>query len=430
MVKCSIHKLEMISRMIKAAGSVMADKAVKAARTANLRVGLGAKEPWGKPYTDQTWIEIDCAALRHNLKQYREMLGAQVSLMPIVKSNAYGHGMLEVSKEMIDCGVEILGVVNINEALQLRKDGVLSRILVLGYTDPERAAEIPKHCPIALAVYDLENARMISRVAERSGRTVALHLKIDSGLHRLGVFAEDALSFVRGVADLPNIVLEGVFTHFADAETPEHEYTAYQLRRFAIAVKSIREAGFTPKFVHATASAGALCMPETRFSLVRLGIALYGLWPSSDTKLLAEHSSKVPNIKLIPALSWHTRIIQIKELPAGAAVGYGCSFHTKRQTKLAVLPVGYADGYDRKLSGCGEVLIGGKRAQIVGRICMNMCMVDVTDLPGAKSGDAAILIGKDGDEEISAFELGAKVGTINYEITTRINWNIKRVYKR
>ncbi|HLD09662.1 MAG TPA: alanine racemase, partial [Methylophilaceae bacterium] len=280
--------------------------------------------PWGAPYTDQTWVEVDCAALRHNLAQYKGILGEEVKLMPIVKANAYGHGLLAVSRELIGAGVDILGVVNINEALRLREEGISKPVLVLGYTDPRRVAEIPAQNPIALAVYDLETARAIAEVANNSGRIIPLHLKVDSGLHRLGMVAEEAVDFAKGVADLPGVSLAGLFTHFAAAETPEHEYTAYQFGRFSKAIRAVRAAGFTLEYVHATASAGALCLPETRLNLVRLGIALYGLWPSAATKLLAEHAAKVPYLALLPALSWQARVIQVKDLSAGVAVGYGC----------------------------------------------------------------------------------------------------------
>lgn len=362
-------------------------------------------------------VIISKSALLHNLRAFRRAIG-DVWVMAVVKSNAYGHGMIPMA-QAVEGLTDWFGVVSGSEALVLRKAGIKKPILVLSFYDSNQIVELVKH-KISLAVYDLKQAQAISAAAKKFKITANIHLKVDTGTSRLGIFSPAVVSFVEKLLHLPNIKIEGVFSHFAASEE-NLDFTFKQDVWFSSVIEELEWRGGDP-IQHIACTAASVVAPKSRHCMVRLGIGLYGLWPSIQAQ-------KRANFALKPALGWQTGVIQVKDLLKGANVGYGLSYKTKRPTKLAILPVGYFDGYDRKLSNQGEVLIGGKRCKVLGRVCMNLIMVDVTDVTNVKIGDTAVLIGRQGREEITADELAKKIGTINYEVVTRINPLIPRIIK-
>lgn len=297
----------------------------------------------------------------------------------------------------------------------------------MGYVlkkDLEEAVEL--NCLIV--VYNKEAVRAAALAARKLKRKAKIHIKIETGNYRQGVHMEDVLEFAAYACSFPEIIIEGVATHFAnieDADPSKNTYAARQLQRFRDTVKMLDANGFKIPYAHCANSGAVILFPETHFNFVRPGIAIYGLWPDPKIKQAA-HKIR-PAIELAPVLSWRTRIAQIKNVPRNGLIGYGCTFRAPKQMKIAVLPIGYYEGFDRGFSNKGHVLIHGRRAKICGRVCMNMAMVDVTEIPRARVEDTATILGRDGNLEITAEELGEMIGTINYEITTRINENIPRV---
>ena len=367
-----------------------------------------------------SWVEISKSAILHNLGQYQRIVGKSVEVMPIVKSNAYGHGMIAVAK-LVSPKVNWLGTVSLGEALKLRKNKIKKRIFVLSYGQPELLEKgIAQN--IELPIYDLKFAKKVSQIAKKLKKTAKVHIKIDTGTSRVGVLAREAVDFIKKVDQLSDLKIAGVWSHFAASEENQN-YTKRQLESFNQVLAQLTKEGIKIPHVHFACSAAALVEPKAHFNLIRLGLSLYGLWPSEQAKKIA--LKQYPWLNLKPALTWKTKIIQVKVIPAGTKVGYGCTYTAKNKTKLAVLPVGYWEGYDRHLSNIGEVMVKGKRCQVLGRVCMNLTMVDVSKVKNVKAGDEAILLG----EKVPAEELAEKIGTINYEVITRINPELKRVYK-
>lgn len=370
-----------------------------------------------------TWLEVSKSAIQYNLGQFRKIIGPHVKLMVVVKSNAYGHGMIPIAKLAFNFGADWLGVVNLDEALELRKAKINHPILVLSYFpwDLEKVKKAIK-LKIDLPVYDLKIARLLSKIASKLQKQARIHIKIDTGTSRLGVQIKDAVNFVKKFQKLKNLKIIGIFSHYASSEEKDQTFTNQQTERFRNLLEKLRQDGINIPLAHIACSASTLINPQTHFEMVRVGVAMYGLWPSQNTKKLAS------KIILRPALTWKTKIIQIKKIAKKVAVGYGCTFKTKRVTKLAILPCGYFEGYFRLLSNKGEALVAGKRCRILGRVCMNLMMVDVTKIKNAKVGDEVVLIGKQGSQEISADKIAKKIGTINYEVVAKINPTLPRIY--
>lgn len=368
-----------------------------------------------------SWVEISKSALIHNVKQFRKVAGT-ASLMAVVKSNAYGHDSMLVSK-VLQPYVDWFGTANLSEALELRANKIRKPILVLNYYGLGQVGPAVKE-NISLVVYDLKQARAISQAAISLKKKAKIHIKVGTGLTRLGVLAVNALDFVSMCKALPNLKPEGIFSHFAASED-DPDYTLTQLSRFRQIIAELESNNIFIPIKHIACTASALAFPESRLDLVRIGIGIYGLqsYKSIQTKVRKVN----PGFNLKPALSWKTKILAVKELPAGVSIGYGRTFKTTRKTKLAILPVGYYEGYDRKLSNLGEVLIKGKRCKVLGRVYMNLLSVDASDVKNVKASDKCILIGSQGKESVTADELGQKLGTINYEIVTRINPLLPRV---
>jgi alanine racemase len=374
-----------------------------------------------------SWIEVDREAIAHNLRQFAALLPTQTKLMAVVKGEAYGHGMLEVAKTAVRAGADWLGVFHLGEAAALRKAGIEAPLLVLGYvplSDFEEAVSLDA----SVTVSSLETLDAAARAGRKVGKKARLHLKLETGTHRLGLEGEHLREAAARIRADEWLMVEGAHTHFANIEdTTEHDFARAQLERFRARLGELRAAGLEVPFPHTACSAATILFPETYFSLVRVGIGMYGLWPSKETYLSAFSRGKDP-IQLKPAMTWKTRVIQVKEIPSGAYVGYGLTYRTTRPTLLAILPIGYANGYDRQLSNRAHVLIGGVRAPVRGRVCMNLCMVDVTDLPAVHLEDEVVILGRSQDEQISAEQIASWAQTINYEVVTRADPTAPRVY--
>jgi len=371
------------------------------------------------------WIEIDRRALASNVRHFRALVGRR-RLLAVVKANAYGHGIIEIARLALAEGVDWLGVHSPEEGAALRESGIAAPILVLGPVAPGRFEEALRD-DLRLTVYDRETAEGLSAAAVRLGTKARVHIKIETGTNRQGLRAAELTAFARRLARLPGIEIEGLSSHFANIEdTTSLEYAKRQTAQFAEGTALLRKAGIRVPIRHMAATGAAIVYPESQFDMIRLGIGLYGLWPSKETYLSCRLRKRKPFV-LKPVLSWRAKIAQVKSVPKGAFVGYGCTFRTTRPTRLAVIPVGYADGYDRALSNAAHVLVRGKRAAVRGRIAMNFFTADVTDIPGAAAGDIVTLVGRDGRETVSADALAALAGTISYEILARLNPAIPRV---
>lgn len=338
----------------------------------------------------------------------------------VVKANAYGHGIAEISKIAEKNGADMLAVFSLEEAEILRKNKIIKPILILGYVSVDNLSKAVK-LKCHLTVYDFEIVRALG--AARSSK-VKIHIKVETGLNRQGLALNDLPRFLNLVEAYKNIEVAGLFSHFSDSDNKKSAKS--QIEKFKEAIKICNIYEVYPRMKHIASTGSILTTPEFHFNAVRAGIGIYGLWPSQKMKLTAE-KQKI-KIELKPAMSWKTTIIQIKYAENNSCIGYGCAETTKRKTKIAVLSVGYWDGYGRGLSKIGEVLIHGKRCRILGRVCMNMTMVDTTNVAGARIGDEALLLGKQGREEITAEEIAEHCGTINYEIVTRINPLLPRIY--
>ena len=372
------------------------------------------------------WIEIDSSALTHNIHQFRRLIGKDRKLMATVKANAYGHGILEVAKIVLKVGADWLGVHSIEEGLFLRKKKVDCPILVLGYVSFAELERAVRH-NLRLTVYNPETIERLIEIVPHLKGKIHVHVKVETGTHRQGILEEDFFSFVKKIQMFPKLNLEGMSTHFANIEdTTDHSYARYQLDNFERICRKLEDKGIEIPIKHIASTAAAILFPETYFDMVRIGVGMYGLWPSKETYLSCILQNRKP-IQLKPVLSWKTRIAQIKKIPKGSYVGYGCTFRTTRETMLAVLPMGYFDGYARAFSNVSHVIIKGQRSPVRGRVAMDFIMTDVSDIPDVRVEDEAVLLGKDGAETISADDLAAWAGTINYEIVTRINPLIPRI---
>jgi len=374
-----------------------------------------------------TWCEIDIEALKSNVRQLRQLVGPGPLLAPVIKANAYGHGLELAARTFVEAGADWLCVNALFEAERLRREGITVPLYVLGYVpvgDVPRAIELD--CD--LVVYDPDVAHAASLAAQAAGTGPArLHLKLESGNNRQGLSVDAALRLARTIHADPNLELAGLSTHFADVEdTTDHTFANLQQTRFQQFVHKLAAEGIAARRLHMSNSAAAILWPDVHLDLVRVGIACYGMWPSTESYVSAVVAGRA-QVSLTPALCWKTRVVQVKEVEAGDYVGYGRTYRATHSTRLAVLPMGYYDGYDRSLSNLAHVLVRGRRAPVRGRICMNIVAVDTTHIPGVVSGDEVVLLGDQGDERITAEQVAGWSATINYEVTTRINERIPRI---
>ncbi|PIE18503.1 MAG: alanine racemase [Proteobacteria bacterium] len=390
--------------------------------------------PCGVPEGALTWCEVSRSALAHNVRELRRCLDPGVRLGVVVKSDAYGHGLVGAAEAFKGAGADWLVVNALSEAERLRAAGVTGPIYVCGYLPPERAAAAVA-ADVRLVVYDPVVVDALGAAARAAGRAVPLHVKVETGNHRQGLDLAGAVALATRIAATEGVTLEGLATHYADIEdTTNHRFALVQLARFDQAAAALREAGLAAPITHSANSAATILWGKTHGALVRVGISAYGLWPSTETYAAALALKRcdregrgryIPALR--PALAWRARIAQIKPVPTGGYVGYGRTFRATHDMRVAVLPVGYYEGYDRRLSNLGHALVDGVRAPIRGRVCMNMTMIDVTHIPGARAGGVATLLGPDGEERISAEDLAGWMGTISYEAIARIHPAIPRV---
>lgn len=365
-----------------------------------------------------TWVEISRSALLENVRQFRALL-RPAAVLPIIKSNAYGHGILEVARIVSREKIWAVGVASATEALALRNDGFKKKIVVLNWFEKSQSGALVKN-DIDCAVYDSAQAKTLNAAAKRLGRIAQIHLKYDSGTTRLGLYDDALIQLARSCNKLSHVKIVGVFSHFAESESKQKTFTELQLKRFTAVANTLELSGFK-LFRHIACTAASIRFANARADGARIGIGLYGLWPSQVTRA-ATHK-----LKLQPVLSWRTSVIQVKTVPAHTPVGYGRSYTTKKRSVIAVLPVGYWDGFARQLSNKGSVLVNGTRCPIRGRVCMNLTMIDVSNAGRVTPGTVVTLIGKQGSGTVTADDMARDSGTINYEVVTRINPLIPRV---
>ncbi len=365
-------------------------------------------------YYRPTWAEINLGNIAYNFRQVKGLLRPGTKIMVTVKADAYGHGLIEVARKLIACGTDYLGVASIDEGIQLRRSGVKIPILILGMVLKGDIAPLFKYGLIpTICTEDLAVA--INNKARSAGRKTQVHIKVDTGMGRLGVMHHDAFSFVRFICGLKHLNVEGLFTHFAFADL-DGKFTAYQIGLFAQLIAKLKRSGIDVPLVHAANSMGTIDFADSHFNMVRPGLVIYGLYPKEKLR-----------IRLKPALSLKTRIVYFKRVPRGWGVSYGHIYITKKKTTIVTLPIGYGDGYPRNLSNIAPVLIGGRRFKVNGRICMDQITVDVGNFR-VKTGEEVVLIGRQGKNRISAEELAALSGTIPYEIVCGLGSRIPRVY--
>lgn len=364
-----------------------------------------------------TWAEVDLKAIEYNYRQVKRLVGKDVNVMVVVKANAYGHGTVEVSGVLEKLGVAYLGVATTDEAIRLRDHGIKTPVLILGSVLPSEVRAAVEN-DITLTLCSDELLDEIKRVTQ-NGLKAKVHIKIDTGMGRIGVWHEEALNFIKNLAMEKNIIIEGIYTHFSSAGRDDF-FTNYQIESFENLISQLEGFDINIPLKHAANSIATVDFKRSYMNLVRPGLIIYGMYPKHTFPKL---------IKLKPALFLKTRIVYIKDTPPGRSISYGRTFITQKHTKIATLPIGYADGYGRNLSNKAEVLVKGKRAPVVGRVTMDQTMIDIGHIRGVKIGDEVVLIGKQGREEIRTEKLARLAGTIAYEVVCSISNRVPRIYK-
>jgi len=366
-----------------------------------------------------TIAEVSAAALTHNCREAARLVGPAVRVIAVVKADGYGHGAAAAARAFVRGGAALLGVSSLAEGLELRRAGLAEPIVVLGGLYAGEAADAVAH-DMAVALWTCEVADALAAAARAAGRRARVHLKIDTGMTRLGVDAGDAAEFARTLAGTDGLEVAGLFSHLASADDVEQAAVQAQIERFRTAVAAVRTAGVSPALVHLANSAAVLSAPAAHFDAVRPGLMLYGYAPAAH---LARHAT------LRPAMRLATRVTQVRRIPAGRAVGYGGTWVAKRPSVIATLPIGYADGYHRRASNRAEVVVRGRRVPIAGRVCMDHVMIDVTDVPDAQAGDRVVLCGSAGGAAVFADELARWCETIAYEMLTAVARRVPRVHQ-
>ncbi|MDA8138107.1 MAG: alanine racemase [Desulfobacteraceae bacterium] len=374
-----------------------------------------------------TWAEIDLSAIAHNVRELRRVTNPGARLMVAVKANGYGHGAVPTARIALANGATDVGVARMEEGIALRRVGISAPVLVFGYTPAQHVPQLIAY-QLTPAVYSLEHAQALSAAALAAGQQLPIHVKVDTGMGRLGLPCDElrlaglpqAGEEIIRVAALKGVRLQGIFTHFATADHADLGYARAQFERFQKLLAELKSAGCVTPLRHAANSGAIMQLPETHLDMVRAGISVYGLYPSGEVNRAT--------IDLKPAMTLKSTIIQLKQVPAGACISYGCTYKTPAPTTIATVSVGYADGYSRGLSNKGTMLAGGCRAPIVGRVCMDLTMIDVGRIPNVSVGDEVVLVGCQGETEISADEVAATLGTINYEVVSALTERVERIY--
>lgn len=360
-----------------------------------------------------TWLEIDLNAIRNNVAKIKDLTGVEV--MAVIKANGYGHGARPAAQAAVQGGATWCGVARIEEALALRRAGISCRLHVLGYTPPSKIPEAIDQ-QITVSLFDPELTHSYLEFARINGGILKAHVKVETGMGRLGMLPEDVPDFLKSLRGGP-IHVEGIFTHFAQADEPQSDYTRRQISIFNRLLDELRSADLKPQIVHAANSAAVINFPEAWYDLVRPGDAIFGMAPSPQTPLGSDFR---------PALAWKARLISVRTYPKGSGISYGSRYVTSGNERIGVMPIGYGDGY-RRIDN-QQVLVGGKRVNVVGRVCMDQCMLQLDEVPEAKVGDEVVLIGSQGDETISVDEVAARWSTINYEVVCGLADRLPRIY--
>ncbi|WP_321401796.1 alanine racemase [Maridesulfovibrio sp.] len=369
------------------------------------------------------WAEIDLSAIKQNFKEVQRLVNRQSKIMAVVKADAYGHGLTKVARCLDKAGVDYFAVARLDEAICLRDQGIEKPILILGYTPPEAAGALHRN-NITQTVFSTDYALRLNEQARTCGK-IRIHIKIDTGMGRLGLVHETKHGMlsesVAAIHRLPLLETEGLFTHFAASDEADKTSANTQLRQFKNLIEDIEKQGITIPLKHAANSAAVIDLPESYFNMVRPGIMLYGLYPSSGVRQI--------NADLKPAMQVKARIAQVKDVPAGFRISYGHTYTTPAATRLATIPLGYADGYRRQLSSAGKVLVHGQLSQIVGRVCMDQSVIDLGQIENVQAGDEVVIIGRQENAELSAERMACELGTINYEIVSTLMARVPRIYK-
>lgn len=361
-----------------------------------------------------TWVSVDLDAIKQNVSQILDRSGVRV--IAVVKANAYGHGAVPVAKAALEAGATWCGVARVNEAIELRQAGIDCSILLLGYSPETRYEEMIAN-RVSMTVWGFDQADKISAAASRTSQQAHLHIKVDTGMSRLGIDPGEVLELIEGIAKFPNLQIEGLFTHFARADESDPGPTDTQEAQFDELLEKLKNAGIQIPLIHAANSAASLTRPSVHFNCVRLGIAMYGLHPSAECPL-------PPGFR--PALSWKSVLSQVKTLPAGRGISYGHTYVTSKEERIGTIPVGYADGF-RRIAG-NHVLVRGHKVPVIGRVTMDQILVQLDGVPDARAGDQVVLIGEQEGSRITAEEIAEKWDTINYEVTSGISHRVPRIY--
>ncbi len=380
------------------------------------------------------WAEVDLKAIAHNVHELRSITDSKARLMAVVKANAYGHGVLEVSRKVLGNGADVLGVARLNEGIELREAGFDVPVLIFGYTPPMLAKKLIEF-DLTPTVWSYKTAEALAHVAVSYNKKIKVHLKVDTGMGRLGLLPDccrpfpadkklaiNALREVESIASLPGLELEGIYTHFATADSSDKSYAKKQFEIFADLLNELRHAGLMIPVRHAANSAAIIDMPETHLDMVRAGISIYGLNPSDEVDKR--------RISLKPAMALKAMVVHLKKVTAGFKVSYGSTYETQEPTTIATVPVGYADGFNRLLSSRGHMRVCGHRAPIVGRVCMDQTMLDVGHIPDVNLEDEVVIFGNQGDASITVDEIASTLNTINYEIVSALTARVPKIYLR
>lgn len=366
---------------------------------------------------------IDLDVIQNNIRNLKQITDKNSKFMAVVKADGYGHGAVRVAQTALQSGANWLGVARLNEAVELREAGIKAPILIFGYIHPSQAAVI-EDLDLVTTVYGLNMAKALSKEARLLNKPVKVHLKVDTGMGRVGMVIRPAkkqvLKKIQEIVKLPGIDFKGIYTHFAAADSKDRTYTDLQIELFTSLLEDLKKTGIEFETCHAANSAGIIEFPRSHFDMVRAGISIYGLYPSSEVDQT--------KVKLFPAMTLKSIVTAVREVPKGFYVSYGMTHETQRQTRLASIPIGYADGFSRQFSSNGSMLVKGHRAPVVGRVCMDQTMIDVGDIPDVTPGCEVVLIGSQGNEALGADELADRINTINYEIVSALTARVKKVY--
>ena len=368
-----------------------------------------------------TWAEIDLDALTHNFQLIRDRVGKETKVLAAIKADAYGHGAVECARRLAAEGVDWFGVALPEEGIELREAGNTKSILCLGgFWKGQASACLQRR--LTPVVYRLDMIEAFDRAAKDAGVVADVHVKVETGMGRLGIRCDEVSDFLEALKKFENIRVDGMMTHLAAADDPAHEdFTQEQLKNFQVAVKAFREHGFSPTYIHAANSAATFSYPEARGDIVRPGGTLYGF-----TRDVLSPDFEAPSFR--PVMSLCSHVMLLKQIGKGESLGYGCTFQTTRDSLIATIPIGYADGYRRSLSNCGRVIVREKFAPVVGRVSMDLTLIDVTDVPDIRLDDLVVLLGRDGQISITAEEVAKTIGSLSYEITCGISSRVPRIY--